>query len=246
MHSISTFSSDPHLEQILPDYDPIICRSLAEINECFRVRYKEYCLSRGWEDADKFPEGLERDHYDDNAVHILLKDIVTGVSVGTVRIIFHDAAGSLEGSLPTFDLSDGFRDHLRPHMQTDRLMELSRLTIARETSRPVSRADLARGIFPALALIKGVLRAISRDNVGVVVMTVARSLQRLLEKAGFFYNDVGIRVDHRGMRSPLFRELTPLMDDLYHHNQAVWRYVTDNGATWPLPALLKPETRLSA
>ncbi len=248
MHLNSAYSPDPALEQqhILPDYVPIICRSLAEINECFRLRYNEFCLSRGWEDASSFPEGLERDRYDEDAVHILLRDTVTGASVGTVRIIYHDGACDPDPSLPTFDLAHGFKDYLGPHLKTGRIIELSRLTIAREVSRPVSREDLARGIFPALALIKGVLRAIARDNVGVVVMTVARSLQRLLEKAGFFYNDVGIRVEHRGKRSPLFREMNPLMDDLYHHNQAVWCYVTDEGASWPSPAASSSGTRLIA
>ncbi|MEM5585201.1 MULTISPECIES: PEP-CTERM/exosortase system-associated acyltransferase [unclassified Roseibium] len=248
MHGISEFSPDPILDQqlILPDYVPVICRSFSEINECLRLRYMEYCLSRGWEDSTRFPEGLERDRYDDDAVHILLKDTVTGASVGTVRIIYHDAARDTDLSLPSFELAHGFREHLRPHLQSDRVIELSRLTMAREVSRPVSRGDLARGIFPALALIKGVLRAILRDNVGVVVMTVARSLQRLLEKAGFYYHDVGIRIEHRGKRSPLFREMTPLMDDLYHHNRTVWHYITDQGATWPSPDATSNGVRLLA
>lgn len=78
-------------QAILPTLTPVICRTIDEIDECMRIRYGEYCLNRGWEAAHEFPDGRERDSYDERAVHILLMDNSRSKPVGTVRIIYRRA-----------------------------------------------------------------------------------------------------------------------------------------------------------
>ncbi|MEP4767956.1 MAG: GNAT family N-acyltransferase [Roseibium sp.] len=220
--------------QLLPELKPIVCRSISEINECLRLRYDEYCLNRSWEDADSFPEGLEQDEYDEDAVHVLLQNRSSGAPVGTVRVILKHPVSPEDRSIPSFQWSDGFRDHVTGHYASRKMMELSRFTISRTKCQSVNRSDLAKGIFPALALIKGFLRATAKDKVEVVVFTTTLSLKRMLEKSGFFFHDLGIRLEHRGTRAPLYREIKPLLADLHKHNKEIWTYVTDNGQTWPL------------
>lgn len=233
----TTYQTTGDLEvtsELLPDLNPIVCRSISEIKECFRLRYDEYCLNRSWEDPSEFPDGLEQDAYDQNAVHVLLQNTVTGDPVGTVRIILSESAEPETNSVPSFEWSDGFRDLLVEQFPSKKMMELSRFTLSRTRCQPVKRDELARGIFPALALIKGFLRATAKDDVELAVFTTTPALKRMLEKSGFFFHDVGIRLEHRGTRAPLFREIKPLLADLHDANPQVWSYVTDNGRTWPL------------
>lgn len=220
--------------RILPDLVPVICRTMSDIKTCMRIRYDEYCLKRGWEASSNFPDGLETDEYDDRAVHILLTDRATSQPVGTVRILYSDL-GKDSDSLPCFDWSPDFEKHIRGRWSTGIVMELSRCTISREhLKRSAEKVGLSQAIFPMIALMKGVLHASAFDDVRASIMTAAPSLKRLLAKAGFHYHDVGIRIDHRGIRAPIYREMPPLLAELYDVNTDVWRYVTENGVIWPL------------
>jgi len=235
-------------QAILPTLTPIICRTIDEIDECMRLRYEEYCLNRGWEAADEFPDGRERDGYDERAVHILLMDNTRNKPVGTVRIIYRRPGGTENAGLPSFDWSPEFSTHLRVHALTNTIIELSRFTVVRsEIGALTNRSDLARGIFPALALIKGMLRATAEDNVRTAVLTTTPSLQRLLAKAGFRFHDAGVRVEHRGVRVPIYREIPALLAGVYETSPEIWAYVTDHGLTWPLDqSATETEHRLSA
>lgn len=102
-------------QAILPTLTPVICRTIDEIDECMRIRYGEYCLNRGWEAAHEFPDGRERDSYDERAVHILLMDNSRSKPVGTVRIIYRRPGETENAGLPSFDWSPEFRAHLCAH-----------------------------------------------------------------------------------------------------------------------------------
>lgn len=57
--------------------------------QCYRLRYEVYCregLIPGFH-AENYPEGLERDRYDERSVHCLLMHKPRGIVAGTVRII---------------------------------------------------------------------------------------------------------------------------------------------------------------
>ena len=233
---------------ILPGLTPVICRTIEEIDECMRLRYEEYCLNRGWEAAHEFPDGRERDRYDERAVHILLMDNNRNRPVGTVRIIYRRPGGTENAGLPSFDWSPEFSTHLRVHALTNSIIELSRFTVVRsEIGALTNRSELARGIFPALALVKGMLRATAADNVRTAILTTTPSLQRLLAKAGLRFHDIGVRVEHRGVRIPIYREIPALLAGVYETSPEIWSYVTDNGMTWPLdPSATEMEYRLSA
>ncbi|APG48190.1 PEP-CTERM/exosortase system-associated acyltransferase [Phaeobacter porticola] len=229
---------------LFPTLNPRTCRTIDDIRTCMRLRYQEYCVNRSWEALEQFPDGLERDQYDDSAVHILLEDQRTGDPVGTVRILYQSFEAK-DPQFPSFERSDRFQKHMRRHWTKGKLIEISRFTLSREHSATkVSRADLATGIFPALALVRGIMRAIAYDDVDTVIMTVAPGLQRMLSRSGFRYHDIGVRIDHRGIRVPIYRELPALLAELFDKNVEVWRYITDNGETWPLDRqALERETR---
>ncbi|MFS4580620.1 PEP-CTERM/exosortase system-associated acyltransferase [Phaeobacter sp. C3_T13_0] len=219
---------------LFPNLKPNLCRTIDDIKACMRLRYQEYCINRSWEASEEFPDGLERDEYDDRAVHILLKDQRTDLAVGTARILYQ-SFGARGQQLPSFDRSDKFQTYMRQTWTEGSIIEISRFTLSREhLETDLSRANLAASVFPALALVRGILQAIANDNANTVIMTVAPSLQRMLARSGFRYHDIGERFDHRGTRAPIYRDISALLAELFDKNTEVWRYVTDNGQTWPL------------
>jgi len=62
-----------------------IARSLTEREATFRLRY-QVTLAQGWGQGEDFPDGLERDAYDDVALHLAAWDMLT--LAGTARLVF--------------------------------------------------------------------------------------------------------------------------------------------------------------
>ncbi len=223
------------VSDIYPTLDPIICRTMEEIRACMKIRYDEYCVRRHWESEDAFPDGLEHDDYDDRAVHILLKDKIRGQPVGTVRVIYAQKDAGEDSGLPTFHFAPEFMDKVRTRIPLKRTIEFSRFTISRAHLQPDEHvAAEARGIFPALALVKGALRATAFEDVDTLCVTMTLSLKRMLARVGLKFHDLGIRIQHRGTRAPLYRDLGAFLAELHAINPTVWHYLTDNGHTWPL------------
>lgn len=200
-----------------------------------KIRYATYCVRKGWEAPDGFPDQLESDEFDDDAVHILLRDRHQGRPIGTARLIFGHRAATRR--LPSLGWSPEFSHHAESAFRVTRAVELSRLAIAQGP-----QAATMRGGLPLLGLIKGLCRATAFDDVNTVCMTTTLALKRMLQGFGFHLHDLGLRIEHRGTRAPLYRDIPALLYGLYTVRPEIWRYVTDNGETWPLdPAALERE-----
>lgn len=63
-----------------------------ELKKVYRLRYKVYCEEWNFEDPEKYPDRLETDEFDKNAVHFAAIDN-TGRAVGTVRLILFSPDG---------------------------------------------------------------------------------------------------------------------------------------------------------
>lgn len=104
--------------------------------ECFRLRYEVYCkeaLIPGF-DANDYPNGLERDQYDERSVHCLLVHKPTGSTAGTVRIILPDSKNSQE-KFPVEKIAGNFffRDLVsEDNIPRSQIGEISRLILAPE------------------------------------------------------------------------------------------------------------------
>ncbi|SET00131.1 N-acyl amino acid synthase, PEP-CTERM/exosortase system-associated [Nitrosomonas marina] len=65
----------------------------------FQLRYQVFCLHYEYLPASNYPDGLEKDEYDERSVHMLVQFIPTGKFVGTVRLILPDRSNT-ESSFP--------------------------------------------------------------------------------------------------------------------------------------------------
>lgn len=94
----------------------------------FNIRYQVYCEEMGFEDKQNCPEPYEKDKWDSNAVHFILRHRQSGAWVGAMRLIFHQ-----NGRLPILE-------HCKIHKQANRdelarSVELSRLCVLKEVRR---------------------------------------------------------------------------------------------------------------
>lgn len=52
-----------------------------------QLRYQVFCLETGYEDPAQFPDGEEKDEWDDHAVHFLVKERCSGHWVAAMRLV---------------------------------------------------------------------------------------------------------------------------------------------------------------
>lgn len=212
----------------------IICRTISDIKKCMMIRYQVYCLRRGWMNPEVFPDCLETDAFDEGAVHILLTDRDSGLPFGTARVIYSDRSDQ-NGNLPSLALSAEFRDLVRPYLPIGRTIEVSRMALAPpKADRGGQKSTPMAGSLPMLGLIKGVFQAIAHDNVSTACLTTAPAIKRMFDSMGLQFHDLGVRFNRFGARVPLFRNIPALLCALHQSRPDIWRYMTDNGAIWPL------------
>jgi N-acyl-L-homoserine lactone synthetase len=69
-----------------------IANSFSDLEQVFRLRYR-VVVEKEWAKPEKVPDGMERDAYDERAVHILA--LADGKLVGTNRLVFPRPTGRL-------------------------------------------------------------------------------------------------------------------------------------------------------
>ena len=82
------------MEVVLKDYYFKVVNSEFELNKCYRLRYNTYCKEKRWLPSVEYPDGMEKDIYDEKAVHVMAMDPDFNV-VGYIRIIRESDFSSL-------------------------------------------------------------------------------------------------------------------------------------------------------
>jgi len=62
-----------------------------DLEQVYRLRYYIYCLEKGFEPKEKYPDGIEMDEYDVYSIHFVAK--VFDEAVGTARLILNNPLG---------------------------------------------------------------------------------------------------------------------------------------------------------
>ena len=171
----------------------------SEREAVYRLRYQTV-IQRGWARPEDFPDGMERDHYDEKAIHIVGWD--GNRLAATARLVL--PAGGL--ALPT---EQAFRLKIEPHGQ---VVDMGRQIVAHEyssTKHKVFAALLAKtwleirangyslvcGDFsPAMTRLYRIMgfdvrelgpaQSFWGEDRTPILVNVARSMQALLERWG--------------------------------------------------------------
>jgi N-acyl amino acid synthase of PEP-CTERM/exosortase system len=101
------------------------------LHETFRLRYDIYCREAEFLNDSQYPDGIEKDIYDEHSIHFAALDREKHV-VGTLRMILNSDHGfPLEEHCPNYDKTK------IPRLKSQ-LAEISRLAVAKSSRRRIN------------------------------------------------------------------------------------------------------------
>jgi N-acyl amino acid synthase of PEP-CTERM/exosortase system len=244
-------------------YFEIVLADTPELLEnVYRIRYQVLCVEQrlpGF-DASSYPDKLERDDYDDQSSHILLRHLPSGNFIGTVRLIMFDQArpeklfpielyGQLDsalldiktlprhqsGEISRFVISSQF-----DRRKGDRRKggECNHKEKTDENSSIIERriADRRdRRVTPPLALLlaAGIVRLSAQRNIHNWLSVMDPALNRLLGFYGLELNPIGPLVNYHGLRRSYYAKVEDVLKRMHKEYYDAWEIVTDYGTYDP-------------
>jgi len=193
---------------------PAVSDSLVE--EVYRVRHRVYCEELGFEAIRA--DALERDQYDDHAIHLLLRTAGEGAPVGCARLV---RPSPMDQSAPmpfermcAASLDRSIVDPARLPRNT--IAEVSRLAVMRDFRRrkgeerqpaPLSGSDFGTEQHPrfpyiVVSLYLGVTAIASIHGIETLFMLTEPRLATHFAKLGMNLRQIGSPIEHRGLRIP--------------------------------------------
>ncbi len=189
--------------------------------EVCQVRYRVYCDEFQYESIEQYPDGLEKDEYDDFALHCLVRHKKTQHPAGCVRLVPGWRQGKsiilpFEKHCPeSIDLQ--CLQDINPDRQ--RSCEISRLAVdrlfRRRSGEELTRfGDISAFDFSekeqrtfSLIAVSAFLAATAlielSDRTEVFAM-MEPFLPRMLKRSGLVFKKIGFDVNYRGIRAPYF------------------------------------------
>ena len=183
-----------------------------ELNDGFNVRYKVYCLERGYERTDDHPDGLERDEYDPYSIHFVA--YLNLSPVGTVRLILENPFGFPVERYCNVDMKTICPD-------ADRIAEISRLAVSSHTAKgfSVERSKIT------LSLIKELYYTSREIGIKYLASAMSNSLERLLNRCGMSFVKVGLPVDYHGLRTPYYAACDDLEREVFDRRRDIFEFL---------------------
>jgi N-acyl amino acid synthase of PEP-CTERM/exosortase system len=197
------------------------------LEEVFSLRFRVYCLERGFLPAGQYPDGKESDEYDDISTHFTAFSRSNQLA-GTVRLI-----------LPCDDRPFPYELHCRAlydHLELpprSECGEVSRLIVDKNYHR--RRGDTPEGVSEEILNSNDPIKPVKRqqDNSERRISTpeivlglyrqmyhyaletgirywyaaMERSLARVLSRLGFNFNPIGLETDYYGPVTPYLADL---------------------------------------
>lgn len=222
--------------------------------EAFRLRYQVYChegCMAGFKAAD-YPDGLERDPYDQRSVHCLLRHRPSGACAGTVRLVLADA-DRLGASFPVEEAAGESIDRgALPRQPVPRpsIAECSRFILTRQfRSRPGEQqwpdglaevAENERGhderrapSHPILGLFKACVMMSWEYGIKYWYAGMEPRLHRRLRQFGWALQPVSPLIDYHGPCLTYWGYLPDMLAHVHAKRPDVWALLTERGEIWP-------------
>jgi len=189
--------------------------------QVYRVRYRVYCEEFQYEGVDLFPDGLEKDEYDQNSRHCLIIHRNSGLPAGCVRLV--PAIGSADvAPLPLEKYCSSSLDQQflsRLNLERSTVCEISRLAVdgafRRRPGETITRFGEITGLcvstqeqrtfsLIAVACFLAATALTEIDNRTNVFAMMEPFLPRMMHRSGIDFHQVGRDIDYHGIRAPYF------------------------------------------
>lgn len=215
------------------------------LEEALRLRYRVYCEETGYEDAARFPDGLERDHYDAHSLQMLVRHRPTGIVVGAVRLImpcWWEPSWSFPFETVCGWPGEGQPAHAIGSPRHD-AAEVSRFAVSRQALAAIQRRDVDRWEVAvqscddprrppqlvALGLIALLFGVSAEYGINRWYAMMEPSLARHLSKLGIDFQKIGPPVEHRGRRYPMMARVDDLLAGIAARSSAFGRLIHEVG-----------------
>lgn len=217
--------------------------------EVYKLRYQVYCLETHFENSDDFPDGLEKDNYDESSKHYLIRHISSGQFAATTRLILPDPAAP-DRPFAMEEHCEIHPEHIISKTQRATAAEVSRFCVSKNFKRRQGESGTLAGIsderpapsfsqeerrtFPdiTLALISCLVRLSMQHNISDWYAVMEPAFIRFLTHLGIYFTVIGARVDYHGPRDPCKIHLPYMLDCVKEKELRVWNMLTNCGRFW--------------
>jgi N-acyl amino acid synthase of PEP-CTERM/exosortase system len=235
----------PLSENFLSFFDVEFVTSEAQLREVYEIRYRVYCEEFAFETAEAFPDRQEKDEFDEDSLHALIRHKSSGLPAGCVRMVSPQGAESSSFLPFEKNCADSLDAEFIDRLSLDRntICEISRLAVDSEFRRRpgegVTRYGAVEGLdcsmqerrtFSLIAVTCFLAATALTDLSGRrnVFAMMEPFLPRLLRRSGINVQRAGEDIDYHGMRAPYFvttqsaiEEMRPDLRELYTAVQSI-------------------------
>lgn len=216
----------------------------------YRLRYEVYCKDNNFLPAENYPDGREKDQFDDHATHFLLYHKPTDSFIGTLRLNVPQP----RNPLTSFELQK-LCDH--PLLQIENrvmgMCEISRFCMVssfrkrdrdgsllpayyeqqgsdEENCKPEGIIFFRRRIpYAPLGLLQAAFKEALVHKITNCVMALEPRQIPAFARLGMTYRVLGPRLSFHGEQQPLIFNIKAVLDKMAENNPACWEVASDQG-----------------
>lgn len=209
------------------------------IEEVYKLRFKVYCEEWGFEDPANYPDGMERNEYDDHAEHFAIRSTIDQSIIGSARVILPSELGypvikfcSIDTNM--YALASG-------GVRNMKIGEVSRLAISKDFRKRIeddSQAGYSGDLpdeqhvghekrrynfvheFYKYLLLQSMSMGLSHWYIAM-----KRGLYILLKRVGMVYHPIGPEIDYHGLRTPYLGNLQEIREGMLKKDPHCFEFV---------------------
>lgn len=251
----------PTLETIFyQNFDLIPATTSQLLDQVFKIRYDVLCLDKVVEtfDREKYPDGLERDIYDERSQHYLVYHRESDTFAATVRLIYSGGSRDLTAFPMVQAAGHKIDTRLLSGLPPGEVAEISRLLIRKEFRTRMKKEIFVEGTYedykkltkakrlvthPIIGLLTAIMRMSSQNGIKYWFAGMEPSLDKRLRQLGLHLTPLGPMVNFHGMRRPYLGVIDDVINALYFNNRDIWSFITEQGQLWSPPRGLKKQSK---
>nr|WP_281720629.1 PEP-CTERM/exosortase system-associated acyltransferase [Nitrosomonas nitrosa] len=229
------------------EYFEIVTADTPELQkEVFSLRYKIWCIKECFFNPSDFPDELEKDEYDNQSIHLLLKHKASDSFIGTARLVLSDTSYKYD-KFPLELHTQFYPVYSGMHIDRPHTIEISRFAILSDFFRRRDDLNFAVGKIskhrdtsgrrrfphPMLGLAVGIIQMCAKRNIYYWFSAMDPVLNRLLGFYGMQLNPIGPLVNYYGKRRPYYVCILDVLERMYQNHRDIWELVTNSGQIWP-------------
>ncbi len=223
-----------------------IASSNALKDEVYRLRYEVYVDEFGYENRDEFPDGLEKDIYDEHSIHVV--GLFNNKVMGTIRMIMNSSIG-----LPIDEIGGKSFYGEKPH--PSKIIEVSRFAVSSSFRRRKedrvygvrsyikkseggvlpeggkSLLENERRVKPEIVsgLLKNLYQLTRQMELTHWYVMLEKRMYYMLKRMGYLFRQIGEPVEfHHAIRTP-YLGIIEEMDEHFSQNKPEFFKMINDG-----------------